>query len=191
MLLGEGDVVDPVGVCLGLGAETGRALRVSVGLRGGVDDGRVVGDQVAVEVPGANYAVATSRVAVSRGVSMGPWGIVAHGGLGEDGSSHRMALSRSTARPLTPRRWPPGDAFGRSSTAESRRSSGQRCAPFSMPSGQHGRGGRARGGEVGSTALSLARRRPLCGVCCTGETSRSTAASRQGTDREADEDNEQ
>ena len=95
MLLGEGDVVDPVRVCLGLGAEAGRALRLSVGLRGGVDDGRVVADEVAVEVPGADYTIATSRVAVSSAVSMGPRGVVAHGATGEGCDGRGRGLSQN------------------------------------------------------------------------------------------------
>lgn len=31
--------------------------------------------------------------------------------------AHRIELSRSTARPFTPRRWPPGEEFGSSRTA--------------------------------------------------------------------------
>lgn len=41
-------------------------------------------------------------------------------GRGEQLGAYKMALSRSTAKPLTPSLWPPGDELGSSSTARTR-----------------------------------------------------------------------
>lgn len=66
VVLGEDDVVDPVGVCLDLLAKLGRR-RLEVG---GVGVGKRVAlvgvalVQVEVQVPGAYYAITAARVAV-------------------------------------------------------------------------------------------------------------------------------
>lgn len=67
MVLGEGNVIDPMGVGLRLGTEGGDGLGPAVGL-GRVNDSRVAteGIGIPVQVPGAEYAVSAARVAVSN-----------------------------------------------------------------------------------------------------------------------------
>ena len=94
------NVVDPVRMCLRRGAEFRRRFRVRRRWRG---------FRAEVQVPGANDAIATARVAVCY---PSVFGLI----LPCVGAAYRIELSESTARPLTPSLCPPVE-FAKGRTA--------------------------------------------------------------------------
>jgi hypothetical protein len=115
MLLGERNVVDPMRVSLDLCVEGGNWLWPAAVGSGGVDDGGFATALVLVQVPGADNAVTPTRVSETKRSVRDPVSIMELR-PGRGMYSHRIALSRSMARPLTPSRWPPGEALGSSRT---------------------------------------------------------------------------